>query len=138
MWWGPEEVAKAVTAATGTKCTAVMLNDAHRRRRLLEFAYIKLCERAFGEMEEIPFKIVQPRPDGRFKGAVIDLGKVPEVTSRYYELMCIDPWTRQPTRQELERLGMKDVADTLEKAEEKAAAAEEAPTKSPKRRKRKK
>lgn len=123
MWWGPEEVAKAITAATGTKCTSETLVDAHRRRRLLEFAYIKLCERAFGEKEEIPFKIVQPRPDGRFKGATIDIGKVPEVTNRYYELMCIDPWTRLPLRTELERLGMKDVADTLDKA----AAAEEAP-----------
>jgi len=142
-WWGPEEVAQAITAATGTKCTAEMLNDAHRRRRLLEFAYIKLCERVFNEPEEIAFKVLQPRPDGRFKGAVIDIGRAPEVTNRYCELMGIDPWTRLPTRQELERLGMKDVADMLDSLEEKAAVPEETlveatPAKSSKRRKQKK
>jgi len=110
---------------------------------LLEFAYIKLCERAFNEPEEIAFKVLQPRPDGRFKGAVIDIEKIPQVTNRYYELMGIDPWTRLPKREELERLGLKDVADMLDNLEEKAAVAEEAPAeatpaKSPKRRKQKK
>ena len=129
--WGPEDNAKAISAATGMKCTAEMLVDAHRRRRLLELAYIKLCERVFGEMEEIPFKLLMPKPDGRSKGSILDIAKIPGVTNRYYELMGIDPWTHLPTRQELERLRMKDVADTLDKA----AAAEEAPAKSPKRKK---
>jgi hypothetical protein len=57
--------------------------------------------------------------------------------------MGIDPWTHLPKREELERLGLKDVADMLDNLEEKAAALDETPVeatpvKSPKRRKRKK
>jgi len=142
-WWSPEENAQAISAATGIDCTTEMLIDAHKRRRLLELTYHQLCFRAFGELDEIPFKLLRPRPDGHFKGATIDIEKIPQVTNRYYELMGIDPWTRLPKREELERLGMKDVADMLDKLEEKTAATEETPVeatpaKSPKRRKRKK
>jgi aldehyde:ferredoxin oxidoreductase len=142
-WWGPEEIARAISAATGMDCTTDMIIDSHRRRRLLELAYVRLCERVFNEPEELALKILVPRPDGHFKGATIDIGKIPEVTNRYYEIMGIDPWTRLPKREELERLGLKDVADMLEKLEENPAATEETPVeatpaKSPKRRKQKK
>ena len=104
---------------------------------MLELAYVRLCERVFNEQEELALKILVPRPDGHFKGATIDIGKIPEVTNRYYEIMGIDPWTRLPKREELERLGLKDVADMLDKLEENAAVTEEtlgeaAPAKSPK------
>ena len=120
-----------------------MLVDAHRRRRLLELAYHQLCVRAFGEQEEIALKMLVPRPDGHFKGATIDIEKALQVLSRYCELMGVDPATKLPLRSELERLGLKDVADMLDNLEEKAAATEETPVeatpaKSPKRRKRKK
>lgn len=143
FWWGPEENAQAISAATGMTCTAEMLLDAHRRRRLLELTHIKLCERAFGEIEPIPFKMLRPKPDGQFKGYALDIEKIPQVTNRYYEIMGIDPWTHLPKREELERLGLKDVADMLDNLEEKAAALDETPVeatpvKSPKRRKRKK
>lgn len=112
-WWGPEEVAQAITATTGTSCTAEMLINAHRRRRLLELAYWELCHRAIGEPEEIPLKILEPRPDGYFKGWAMDFVKIPQVADRYYQLMGIDPVTRLPLTKELERLGLKDVADRL-------------------------
>ena len=53
--------------------------------------------------------------------------------------MGIDPWTRLPKRVELERLGLKDVADMLDSLEETAVATEEdlveaTPVKSTKRR----
>jgi hypothetical protein len=57
----------------------------------------------------------------------LDTAKIPRVTSRYYELMGIDPWTRQPKREELEELELKDVTDMLDKLEEKAVIPEEAP-----------
>jgi hypothetical protein len=84
-----------------------------------------------------------PRPDGHFKGAIIDIEKALQVLSRYCELMGVDPATKLPLRSELERLGMKDVADMLDNLEENPAALEEAsaettPAKSPKQRKRKK
>jgi aldehyde:ferredoxin oxidoreductase len=142
-WWSPEEIAQAISAATGMNCSTEMLIDAHKRRRLLELAYHQLCVRAFGEPEEIPFKLLRPRPDGYFKGASFDLGKIPQVTAKYCELMGVDPTTKLPLRSELERLGMNDVAYTLDKAEEKAAAVEKAPAgavaaKNPKPSKRKK
>jgi hypothetical protein len=73
-----------------------------------------LCHRALGEQEEIPLKILQPRPDGYFKGWTIDFAKISQVANRYYELMGVDPVTHLPLRKELERLGLKDVADMLE------------------------
>jgi hypothetical protein len=87
--------------------------------------------------------MLMPKPDGQFKGAFLDIEKIPQVTNRYYEIMGIDPWTHLPKREELERLGLKDVADMLDNLEEKAAALDETPVeatpvKSPKRRKRKK
>ena len=121
-------------------CSTEMLIDAHKRRRLLELAYHQLCVREFGEPDEIPFKLLRPRPDGYFKGASFDLGKIPQVTAKYCELMGVDPTTKLPLRSELERRGLKDVADMLDKLEEKAVATEEdlveaAPVKSAKWRK---
>ena len=55
-----------------------------------------------------------PKPDGQFQGAFLEIAEIPEVTNRYYELMGIDAWTRLAKREELERLGVKDVADMLE------------------------
>ncbi len=142
-WWSPEENAQAISAATGMNCTTEMLVDAHRRRRLLELAYHQLCVRAFGEQEEIALKMLVPRPDGHFKGAIIDIEKALQVLSRYCELMGVDPATKLPLRSELERLGLQDVADMLEKLGKNPAATEESPVeatpaKSSKRRKQKK
>jgi len=137
-WWGPEDIARAISAATGMNCTAEMLQDAHRRRRLLELTYCELCSRALGEKEEISLKMLQPRPDGQFKGSFFSIGKIQQVVSRYYELMGIDPVTHLPSRKELERLGLKDVADMLGglQPEQTPASAEEAPPEeSPKRKK---
>ncbi|MFC2027236.1 aldehyde ferredoxin oxidoreductase N-terminal domain-containing protein [Chloroflexota bacterium] len=113
-WWGPEDVARAITAATGTECTTELLVNAHKRRRLLELTYMQLCYRAFGEQDEIPMKLLRPRPDGYFKGAIADFERVLQVMNRYYELMGIDPVTCLPLREELEKLGLVDVADMLE------------------------
>jgi len=123
MWWGPAEVAQAVTAATGTSTTRDMIVNAHRRRRLLELTYCKLCERAFGERDEMPLKLMKPRPDGKFKGQAFNLGKLPVTVNRYFELMGIDPETQLPKRAELERLGLKDVADRLDGLDHKEKPA---------------
>jgi len=119
VWWGPEEMAQAISAATGATTTKDTLTDAHRRRRLLELSYFKLCQRVFGEKEEIPVKLLNPRPDGKFKGSMFNIEKMLQTISRYYELMGIDPETQLPTTKELERLGMKDIAGILEKLEQK-------------------
>jgi len=123
MWWGPSEVAQAVAAATGTSTTSEMVVDAHKRRRLLELTYCKLCERAFGERDEMPLKLMKPRPDGKFKGHTFNLGKLPVTVNRYFELMGIDAETQLPRRAELERLGLKEVADMLQGAHSKEKTA---------------
>jgi aldehyde:ferredoxin oxidoreductase len=120
--WGPEDNAQAISAASGIKCTTEMILDAHRRRRLLELAHIRLCYRAFGEKMELPLKLLMPKPDGRSKGSSLDLAKIPQVSQRYCELMGIDPETQLPKRAELERLGLKDVADMLDGLDSKEKA----------------
>jgi aldehyde:ferredoxin oxidoreductase len=114
MWWGPKEIARAISAVTGNDTTEEMVVNAHRRRRLLELTYWKLCERSFGEKDEIPIKFLKPRPDGRFKGHIFNIAKIPVTVNRYFELMGIDPEAQLPRRAELERLGLKDVADMLD------------------------
>ena len=121
--WGPEDNAQAISAACGINCTTEMILDAHRRRRLLELAHIRLCYRAFGEKMELPLRLLMPKPDGRSKGSSLDLGKIPRVSQRYCELMGIDPETQFPKRAELERLGLKDVADMLDGLHSKEKAA---------------
>jgi aldehyde:ferredoxin oxidoreductase len=112
--WGPEDNARAISAATGTNCTNEVILDAHKRRRLLELTHVRLSYRAFGEPMSLPSKLLLPKPDGRSKGSHLDLGKVPQVARGYCELMGIDPDTQLPTRKELERLGLNDVANMLE------------------------
>ena len=106
----------------------------------MELAHSQLCARAFGEAEEIPWKLLRPKPDGYAKGVSIDFEKMPLVTNRYFELIGVDPVTRLPLRSELERLGLKDVADRLEELQPQEAPAtpeETSPQESPEKRKRK-
>ena len=85
------------------------------------------------EKDSIPVKLMKPRPDGKFKGQMFNLAKMPITINRYYEIMGIDPETHVPTRKELERLGMKDVADMLDKrAEEKSKTSQKSAGKSKK------
>jgi hypothetical protein len=76
--------------------------------------HVQLSYRALGEPMTLPTKLLLPKPDGRSQGSFLDLGKVPQVARGYCELMGIDPDTQLPTRKELERLGMNDVANMLE------------------------
>ena len=88
---------------------------------MLELAHIRLSYQAFGEKMDLPLKLLMSKPDGRAKGTSLDLGKIPQVSQKYCELMGIDPETQLPKRMELERLGMKDVADKLEDSDSKEA-----------------
>jgi hypothetical protein len=45
---------------------------------------------------------------------VFNLAKLPVTVNRYFELMGIDPETQLPRRAELERLGLRDVASTVD------------------------
>ena len=113
--WGIEDMAQAISAATGMNCTTEMLMDAHKRRRLLEMTHSQLCDRAHQIEEVFPVQMLEPKQDGQFEGHMIDIEKLPQVILRYFELMGIDPDTHLPLREELERLGLDDVADMLGK-----------------------
>jgi hypothetical protein len=83
----------------------------------VELAYYHLCGKARGE-EEITsqrmFEVLINR-DGHYAGQAPDLEKLPTVTDNYYKGRGCDPDTGIPTRKNLEKYGLADIADRLEK-----------------------
>ena len=120
--WGIEEAAKSLLAATGEPWTVERLEEACQRKRLLETSYNILCERMIDEMPEISaatFRAMnEPVMDGPFKGEEFDLEKSEQVGEEYCELRGCDPDTGVPTREALEKVGLKDLADKLEESED--------------------
>ena len=116
FWWGPEENARAIEAVTGVPCPTERLLDAIQRRRLLEISYHHLCTEARGDEEVSPSKLIQKwlNRDGIYEGDVPEIEKFHLVVEKYYELRGCDPDTEIPTRRELARLGLDEVADRLE------------------------
>jgi aldehyde:ferredoxin oxidoreductase len=57
----------------------------------------------------------QPIPEGPSKGMTLDRAKFEELKDVFYELRGGDKKTGAPTRKTLEELGLKYVADDLEK-----------------------
>ncbi len=112
-WWNPDRIAQAITAGTGLNCSEDRLLETVQRRRMLELAYHELCRRVVIEEDVLPFRLLKKRPDGYYKGEEVDLEKLYQVVERYCEIRGLDPDTLLPTRKELERLGISDVADRL-------------------------
>jgi aldehyde:ferredoxin oxidoreductase len=116
--WDVEHVAGAIAAATGEGCTVDTLLETVQRRRLLELSYNILCERMVGDQADLSPALMrmnmEPVPDGPFKGQVWDLEASIKVGEEYCTLRGVDPDTGVPTREALERVGLKDLADKLE------------------------
>lgn len=111
---GIEEIPKWLTAATGTTCTSEKLLEVLHRKRLLELSYNLLCEKMMGQ-EQV--RTGRPLRDGYWKGKDIpDPAMAIQVGTEYYQLRGCDPSTGIPTRQTLERLDLKNMADMLESA----------------------
>lgn len=112
-----DDLAKWIRAATGMDCTSEMLVDAAGRKRLLEASYNVLCERLIGEKPYVSQywmnRGLAPVTGGYYKGDVVNLEKMFPVALEYYKLRGYDS-NGVPTREELERRGLKDVADRLE------------------------
>jgi len=60
----------------------------------------------------------EPVKNGPFKGQEFDLEKSEQVGEEYCELRGCDPDTGVPTREALEKVGLKDLADKLEESDE--------------------
>jgi aldehyde:ferredoxin oxidoreductase len=113
-----EDYAATLAAATGENVTTERLLDAIQRKRLLEVVYCILCENMIGDLPLLSAATLEgqmnPIPDGFFKGQEWDMEGSETVGEEYCEIRGCDPDTGIPTREELERLGMKYVADKLE------------------------
>jgi len=120
--WGIEEAADSLRAATGETWTKEGLEEACQRKRMLETSYNILCERLIGEIPEVSaatFRAMnEPVKNGPFKGQEFDLEKSEQVGEEYCELRGCDPDTGVPTREALEKVGLKDLADKLEESDE--------------------
>jgi aldehyde:ferredoxin oxidoreductase len=116
--WDVEHVAGAIAAATGERCTTEKLLETVQRRRLLELSYNILCDQMIGDLADMSPALmrtnIEPVPDGPFKGQAWDLEGSIQAGEEYCTLRGVDPDTGVPTREALEKVGLKDVADRLE------------------------
>jgi aldehyde:ferredoxin oxidoreductase len=123
--WDVEHVAGAIAAATGDPCTTDKLLETVQRRRLLELSYNILCEHMVGDQADLSPALMrtnmEPVPDGPFKGQAWDLEGSIQAGAEYCELRGVNPDTGVPTREALEELGLRDVADRLEESDGNAS-----------------
>ena len=111
---GPIEfdVCKAVT---GIDFDESQLNTFAEKALTLEKAY-NVREGFTREDEEVDkFWFKEPIPDGPHKGKVLDRAKFEKMKDEYYKLRGWDTETSWPERGSYERLGLKDVANSLQK-----------------------
>jgi aldehyde:ferredoxin oxidoreductase len=116
-----EQYARALSAATGVSYSEEKLKEVTHRIRMLIDAYRVLSFKTLGE-EHVECQGIKFRDSQ----GVIDCLPVgpaspwtPEVRQNFGDVYCrmrgYDPKTGIPTREVLEKLGLKDVADKLEK-----------------------
>jgi aldehyde:ferredoxin oxidoreductase len=117
--FGIEHYAKWLGATTGIDYTPERLRETAHRNRTFVDAYNVLCKRMIGEtpMISIPLESMTVFPQPGRPTDPVELKKVQEdyCISRGY-----DPKTGTPTKESLEKLGMKEVADKLESVKERA------------------
>jgi len=112
---GMKDMAELFSAVTGI--------DMDEKDLFKVAARINNVERAYLVREGIRRKddtihgrgMEEPVPTGPHKGKKIDQDKFAEMLNDYYEIVGWDKETGIPTRETLESLGLKDVADDLEK-----------------------
>lgn len=96
-----------------------MIHEDVVRTHALIDSYNVSCAQEIGEETYVSEywmqKLMEPEAAGYYKGFRTDPAKLKESGDEYCRLKGYDPETGIPTRKELERLGLKDVADRLEK-----------------------
>ena len=111
---GPIEL-DACKAVTGIDFDESQLNTFAEKALTLEKAY-NVREGFIREDEEVDkFWFKEPIPDGPHKGKVLDRAKFEKMKDEYYKLRGWDTETSWPERETYERLGLKDVANSLQK-----------------------
>jgi len=65
--------------------------------------------------DQLPKRLMEPLPDGSFAGKPLTQEMLDSMLDNYYELRGWDKKTGIPTRTKLERIGLKSVADRLDR-----------------------
>jgi aldehyde:ferredoxin oxidoreductase len=111
--FGIDHFAKWLHAATGIDYTPARLREMGRKLRLMVDSYNALCKRAIGEepASGMPFESLTVLPTA---GRPKDPEELKRVQDDYCATRGYDPVTGVPTREALEKLGLKDIADKIE------------------------
>jgi len=114
---GFPELAELYSAATGLETTEDDLRTIGMRILNLEKAF-NILHAGFGRKHDYPPErmLEEPVPSGRVKGWKIGRKNWDKLLDDYYKLHHWDTKTSFPTRECLEKLGLKEVADDLENA----------------------
>jgi aldehyde:ferredoxin oxidoreductase len=115
--FGPHLTDKASAlyeAGKGIEFTQEQMLEVTARVRCMEKAF-EIREGATRADDTLSKRFFEPIKDGPFKGARIDPVKLEEMKTEYYTLRGWDPETGIPTRKTLEKLGLGNVADDLDR-----------------------
>ncbi len=112
---GVPKMAEVLSALTGVDFSEERLHKACDRIYSVERAY--LVKQGIRREDDVPPRhfFEQPLQDGPFKGMTVDREKFEELKDLWYDLRGQDRKTGAPKRETLEGLGLKYVADDLEK-----------------------
>ena len=106
------EIAMGYSLAVGIQVSAEDIRLAGERIYNLERAYNQRLGLSRKD-DRLPERFTKvPSPEGPAKGQVVELD---QMLDEYYKLRGWDPKTGMVTREKLEQLGLKDVADELER-----------------------
>ncbi|MEJ2738404.1 MAG: aldehyde ferredoxin oxidoreductase C-terminal domain-containing protein, partial [Dehalococcoidia bacterium] len=114
------DYAEWLTAATGIKYTPDDMREAAHKLRVITDAYNALCT-LVNDKEPVLVKPLEELTSFPVPGRPKDPAELKHVQSDYCLARGYDPETGIPTRAELERLGLKYLADQLEAAVQKTA-----------------
>jgi aldehyde:ferredoxin oxidoreductase len=112
---GVSRMAEVLSALTGVEFSADRLHNACDRIYNVERAY--LVKHGIRREHDVPPRhfLETPLPDGPSKGRTIDREKFEELKDAWYALRGSDKHTGAPKRETLEGLGLKSVAEELER-----------------------
>jgi aldehyde:ferredoxin oxidoreductase len=110
----PDNMARLYTAATGIEMTEDEMMLTGRRVCTIEKAF-NVTRGATREHDNLPWRLMhEGAASGPLKGETNSQEELDGMLDRYYELHEWDKKTSWPTRETLEKLELKDVADYLE------------------------